>query len=178
MKVVILAGGIGTRLAPLTNKRQKCMIDIVGKPCLERVIEHIQKFGIREIIIKVHHRYEEVMDYFGERVLYYYQKDLKDENETLKNMSKWLQNDYTLVVNGDTITNVDYGNMIEMARGQNVKFMDSKNKDIYAGSMVLSPSYWSGNETFTYYQSPDNYWFDIGSFFGLNKARRFFEKKS
>lgn len=171
-----MAGGLGTRLAPLTNKRQKCMLDIAGKPCLERVVEHIQSFGINEIIVKVHHKYEEVMEYFGDKVVYYYQRELKDEEDTLKDLAPWLKNDYALIANGDTITNVDIERMVVLSQGGNVKFMDSKVKDKYAGTMILSPGYWSGNDKFMHYQSPENYWFDIGSFTGLLNARRHFQK--
>lgn len=153
------------------------MLDIAGKPCLERVIDHLQKFGISEIIIKVHHRSEEVMNYFGDKVMFYYQKELKDENETLKDMAHWLRDDYVLVVNGDTISNVDISKMIILAQGGNCKFMDSENKDTYAGTMLLSPSFWQGNDKFQNYYSSDTYWYDIGSWNGLLKARKFFNEK-
>jgi len=68
MKAVLWAGGLGTRLRPLTNNKQKCMIDINGKPCLERIIDYLNSFGITNIIVKVHFKYEQVMDYFGSKV--------------------------------------------------------------------------------------------------------------
>src|SRR3990167_5872538 len=120
MKAVIWAGGFGTRLLPLTKNKQKCMIDIAGKPCLERVIEHIENFGIDQIIVKVHYKYEQIVNYFGSRVLYYYQKELKDEEESIKEMSKWLFDDFTFVVNGDTLTDLDINKMFFYTRRGNV----------------------------------------------------------
>lgn len=154
------------------------MLDIAGKPCLERVIEHIEQFGKFPIIVKVHHEYQQVMDYFGDRVFYYYQKELKNEDESLNDLARFLVDDYTLVVNGDTLTNVDISQMLALGNSGNVKYMDSKDMDKYAGTMLLSPNYWQGKQQFQKYYAPESYWLDIGSFDGLNRARKFFYEQS
>lgn len=63
-KAVILCGGRGTRLAPLTDDRQKCMIPLAGKPVLLHVIEHFKKYGVREFILITGYRKEDVMEFF------------------------------------------------------------------------------------------------------------------
>lgn len=63
-KAVILCGGRGTRLAPLTNDRQKCMIPLAGKPVLLHVIEHFKSYGVREFILITGYRKEDVMEFF------------------------------------------------------------------------------------------------------------------
>src|SRR5512142_2807249 len=51
MKAVILAAGLGTRLAPLTNDRPKCLVPVLGRPILDRMIERIGQAGIRDIVV-------------------------------------------------------------------------------------------------------------------------------
>ena len=53
MKAVILAGGLGKRLRPLTNKKPKPMMPLGGKPILEHLMKWIKKNGIKEIVLCV-----------------------------------------------------------------------------------------------------------------------------
>jgi NDP-sugar pyrophosphorylase family protein len=65
MKAVILAAGLGTRLRPLTLETPKPMIDVAGKPLLERIILDLKKYKITEHVIVVNYMKEKIMDYFG-----------------------------------------------------------------------------------------------------------------
>jgi mannose-1-phosphate guanylyltransferase len=51
MKALFLAGGLGTRLKPITNDLPKPMVPIVGKPLLERNIQRLKKIGVDEIVL-------------------------------------------------------------------------------------------------------------------------------
>lgn len=64
-KAIILAGGLGTRLKPLTDTIPKSMIEVQGKPLLEHIIELFKKFGVTEIYLSVGHLKEKIMEYFG-----------------------------------------------------------------------------------------------------------------
>ena len=66
MKAMILAAGKGTRVRPLTYDLPKPMIPILGKPVLAYLIEHLAKYGVRDIMINVSHLHEKIEDYFGE----------------------------------------------------------------------------------------------------------------
>jgi mannose-1-phosphate guanylyltransferase len=66
MKAMILAAGKGTRVRPLTYDLPKPMIPILGKPVLAYLIEHLARYGIRDIMINVSHLHEKIEDYFGE----------------------------------------------------------------------------------------------------------------
>tara|TARA_B100001057_G_C22690639_1_gene887624 strand:- start:153 stop:845 length:693 start_codon:yes stop_codon:yes gene_type:complete len=64
MKVVILAGGLGSRLSEETHKIPKPMVKIAGKPIIEHIIGHYLKFGFSEVIICAGYKKEIIMDYF------------------------------------------------------------------------------------------------------------------
>ena len=63
MEAMILAAGFGTRLLPLTNEVPKALIDVGGVPMLERVARRLIDAGADRLIINVHHRAEQVMDF-------------------------------------------------------------------------------------------------------------------
>lgn len=65
-KAMILAAGLGIRLRPLTNHTPKCMVEIGGRPLLAHTIEWLQRYGVVDIIINLHHLPEVVIDYFGD----------------------------------------------------------------------------------------------------------------
>ncbi|MGO9642845.1 MAG: NDP-sugar synthase [Candidatus Acidiferrales bacterium] len=63
MKAMILAAGLGTRLRPLTNNRPKALVEIDGRTLLEIALCRLRAFGIRDVIINVHHFAEMILDY-------------------------------------------------------------------------------------------------------------------
>lgn len=62
MKAMILAAGLGTRLKPWTDHHSKALALINGKSLLQRNIEYLQSFGIKDVIVNVHHFSEQVID--------------------------------------------------------------------------------------------------------------------
>lgn len=66
MQTVILAGGLGTRLRPLTEQTPKPMVEVGGRPFLEYIIEHLAAQGFREILLLVGHLSEHISDHFGD----------------------------------------------------------------------------------------------------------------
>jgi NDP-sugar pyrophosphorylase family protein len=65
MKAMILAAGLGTRLRPMTENRPKALVEIAGRTLLEITLSRLRAFGIREVIINVHHCAEMILDYLG-----------------------------------------------------------------------------------------------------------------
>ncbi len=63
MKAMILAAGLGTRLRPLTDNLPKALVEINGRTLLEITLERLQSFGIREVIVNVHHHAEKIIEY-------------------------------------------------------------------------------------------------------------------
>ena len=74
MKAIIFAAGLGTRLKPLTDHLPKALVPVGGKPLLWHVIRKLQKAGVDEFVINVHHfadlisDYLELEDWFGAKI--------------------------------------------------------------------------------------------------------------
>ena len=114
MQAVILAGGLGTRLKPLTEQIPKVMVQVNGKPFLLYLLELIRSQGISDIVLCIGHLGKQVRDYFndgeslGVRIRY------SDEKERLLGTggavkeAQPLLDDYFLVLNGDTYLPIDY----------------------------------------------------------------------
>ncbi len=65
MKAVVMAGGEGTRLRPLTSNQPKPMVPIVGKPCMEHIIELLREHGFEDVIVTVAFLPQAIRSYFG-----------------------------------------------------------------------------------------------------------------
>ncbi len=63
MKAMILAAGHGTRLRPITDNLPKALVEVHGKPLLQRNIEYLRNSGIRDIIVNVHHHAQQIIDW-------------------------------------------------------------------------------------------------------------------
>lgn len=66
MKAMILAAGKGTRVRPLTYDLPKPMIPILGKPVMAYIVEHLAKYGVRDIMVNVSYLHEQIENHFGE----------------------------------------------------------------------------------------------------------------
>ena len=116
MKAVILAGGFGKRLRPLTDERPKPMIEVLNIPIIEWQIKWFKKYGIDEIIICVGHLKELIINYigsgsrFGVKVGYAVEEKPLGTGGALKNSESLLAS-YTekgfFLINGDILTNLD-----------------------------------------------------------------------
>ena len=65
MKAMVLAAGLGTRLRPLTDDRPKALVEIEGRTLLEITLARLREFGVREVIVNVHHFADMVVDYLA-----------------------------------------------------------------------------------------------------------------
>ena len=116
MQAVILAGGKGTRLKPLTINVPKPMVLIHDKPFLHHQIELIASFGIHDILLLVSHLREKIEEYFGDgskfglNIEYSYEDSPMGTGGALKNAEKKIDNTF-LLLNGDTFFKIDYGKL-------------------------------------------------------------------
>lgn len=117
MKAIVLAGGSGSRLRPLTYTRPKPMLRIVGKPVVEHIIEYLRSFGIYDIILTTNYLKSQIVDYigdgqrFGVNVTYPQEEDPMGTAGSVKNIQHLL-NETFLVIQGDNITDFDLHSLI------------------------------------------------------------------
>ena len=64
---MILAAGLGTRLKPFTNKHPKALVEINGKTILQRNIEYLSHYGIKKIIVNVHHFADQIIAHLDKK---------------------------------------------------------------------------------------------------------------
>lgn len=136
MQAVILAGGLGTRLKPLTYKVPKPMVEIGGKPFLEYLVLYLKKFDINDIVILTGYMSEKIMDYFSGASglgvsIRYSNEDLPlGTGGALKNAESFLKGEF-MVINGDTFLPVDYVKLIAHYRRLNGDSLIIVNKNAY-----------------------------------------------
>jgi NDP-sugar pyrophosphorylase family protein len=113
MQIVILCGGLGTRLSHLTKYTPKSMIQIEGKPFLEYQIENLKKQSIKDIVLCVGHLSEKIEEYFGKgekfevNIKYSYEKEkLFGPIGALKNTEPLLEETF-FIMYGDSYLSVD-----------------------------------------------------------------------
>jgi NDP-sugar pyrophosphorylase family protein len=113
MQVVILAGGLGTRLRPFTETIPKPMTEICGKPFLEYQLNHLKNSGTKKVLICLGYLGEKVQEYFGNGndfdldIDYSYERELLGTAGAIKNAGHLIKTNPFMVMNGDTYTKVD-----------------------------------------------------------------------
>jgi len=122
MKAMILAAGLGTRLRPLTDERPKALVEVAGHTLLEITLRRLRQFGVREVIVNVHHFADMVVDYlkkndnFGMRIEISREEVLLDTGGGLKKASWFLRGDSGgepfVLHNVDVISNIDLHRML------------------------------------------------------------------
>ena len=117
---MILAAGLGTRLNELTSDKPKALVEFRGKTLLENAVEYLKKYGIREVVINIHHFADKVIEFvnskqnFGINVKFSDERgQLLDTGGGIFNASEFLKgNEPFIVYNVDIICNIDLSKMI------------------------------------------------------------------
>lgn len=118
MKVVIMAGGKGTRMLSIASDIPKPMIPIEGRPVLEREIECLCEQGFTDILITVGHLGNVIMDYFGDglkfgvHITYYFEKEPLGNAGALFQVKDQLTDDF-LLLNADAMFDIDFNRFVQ-----------------------------------------------------------------
>jgi mannose-1-phosphate guanylyltransferase / phosphomannomutase len=127
MRAVLMAGGSGTRLRPLTCDLPKPMVPILNRPIAEHIINLLKRHHITEIIATLHYLPDVMRDYFqdgqefGVQMTYAVEEDQPlGTAGCVKNTEDWLDNTF-LVISGDSITDFNLSNAIEFHRRKGSK---------------------------------------------------------
>jgi NDP-sugar pyrophosphorylase family protein len=122
MKAMILAAGLGTRLRPLTDDRPKALVEINGRTLLEITFSRLRAFGVREVIINLHHFADMVVDYltknenFGMRIEISREDVLLDTGGGLKKAAYFFLGDSSRPEEPFIVHNVDVLSTIDLRR--------------------------------------------------------------
>src|SRR5262245_51751909 len=120
MKAMVLAAGLGTRLRPLTDTRPKALVEVNGRTLLETTITRLKSFGIRDVIVNVHHfagmvaDYLEANDNFGINIAVSREDVLLDTGGGLKKAAWFFgtnPDDAFILHNSDVISTIDLDRM-------------------------------------------------------------------
>jgi len=121
MKAVVMAGGEGTRLRPLTSNQPKPMVPIVGKPCMEHILELLRRHGFEDVIVTVAFLPQAIRSYFGTgeslgmSIGYSVEESPLGTAGSVKLAADRLEDTF-LVISGDALCDVDLTRLVEFHR--------------------------------------------------------------
>lgn len=122
-KAVLLAGGLGTRLRPLTGSVPKCMVEIAGRPLLDYWFDALAAAGIRDVLINTHHLPGPVRDYLsvknarGFRAVEAFEPELLGSAGTIAAHPAWAEDaDDILIVYADNLSDLDIAEFLAAHR--------------------------------------------------------------
>ena len=117
-KVVLMVGGLGTRLRPLTEDTPKPMLKVGDRPILETIILNFKKYGFTDIILSVSYKSHMIEEYFGDgtkfgvQIEYLHEKKRMGTAGALSLIKEKLEKPF-FVMNGDLLTNINFEHMME-----------------------------------------------------------------
>ncbi len=126
MKAVVMAGGFGTRIQPLTNSSPKPMLPILNKPMMQYMIEKLASLGIKDIVVLLYFMPEVIEGYFGDgskfgvNITYITPDDDYGTAGAVKKAQKFLDETF-FIVSGDLVTDFDFQQIIDYHKSKNSK---------------------------------------------------------
>ncbi|MBS1266135.1 MAG: Bifunctional protein GlmU [Candidatus Woesearchaeota archaeon] len=123
MKIIVVAGGLATRIKPITEKIPKCLIDINGVPLVERQLMYFRKSGFKNFIFCVAHMAEKVEEYFGDGSNFginveYVEDNLMGTAGAVKLAENLINGDF-IVYFADILTSIDFNKLVEFHKNKN-----------------------------------------------------------
>lgn len=119
MRAMVFAAGLGTRLRPLTEKLPKCLVPVAGRPMIEYALLLLRRYGIREIIVNIHHLGDKIEEHLGNGeglgldIMYSREEVLLDTGGGLLGAKKFLEGGTFVVINGDVLIDVHLDRVIQ-----------------------------------------------------------------
>ncbi|NUS55755.1 MAG: NDP-sugar synthase, partial [Streptomycetaceae bacterium] len=124
MKAVVMAGGEGTRLRPMTSSMPKPLLPVVNRPIMEHVLRLLKRHGFSETVVTVQFLASLVRNYFGDgedlgmHLTYANEETPLGTAGSVKNAEEALKDDSFLVISGDALTDFDLTKLVEYHRAK------------------------------------------------------------
>jgi mannose-1-phosphate guanylyltransferase len=124
MQAVIIAGGKGTRLRPLTYGCPKPMLPLVDRPFLQWMVERCRDAGITDILLNVHYQSQQVIDFFGNgdkfgvKIRYIEETTALDTAGAIKLATPYFTGDSLVVFNADILTDLDLTALVQFHKSR------------------------------------------------------------
>ncbi|MEA3419815.1 MAG: sugar phosphate nucleotidyltransferase [Campylobacterota bacterium] len=119
MKAVVMAGGFGSRIQPLTNSRPKPMLPVVNRPMMENTMITLRDLGIKDFIVLLYFKPEVIQDYFGDgsqfgmNITYVIPDDDYGTAGAVKLAQELIGDDNFIIISGDLVTDFDFKKIFE-----------------------------------------------------------------
>ena len=119
MKAVVMAGGFGTRIQPLTNSRPKPMLPIMNKPMMEHTMMMLKDLGITEFVVLLYFKPEIIQDYFGDgsdfgiKITYIVPEDDYGTAGAVKLAQEAIGFENFIIISGDLVTDFDFQKLFD-----------------------------------------------------------------
>jgi mannose-1-phosphate guanylyltransferase / phosphomannomutase len=117
VKAVVMAGGEGTRLRPLTSNQPKPMVPIVGKPCMEHIVELLRDHGFEDVVVTLAFMPQAIRGYFGDgeqlgvQILYSVEETPAGTAGSVKLAEEALDEPF-VVISGDALCDIDLTSLV------------------------------------------------------------------
>jgi len=127
MKAVVMAGGFGTRIQPLTNSRPKPMLPIVNRPMMGHTMMTLKELGITEFIVLLYFKPEVIQDYFkdgsdfGIKISYVIPDDDYGTAGAVKLAQDLIGDDNFIIISGDLVTDFDFQKIFDFHASRNAQ---------------------------------------------------------
>lgn len=124
MRAVVMAGGEGTRLRPLTTGRPKPLVPVMNRPIMEHIFMHLKSYGITEIVVTLYYLADEISGYFGDgsdlglKLIYSVEESPLGTAGAVKQCEKYLKDDSFVIVSGDALTDARLDRAINFHRSR------------------------------------------------------------
>jgi mannose-1-phosphate guanylyltransferase len=127
VKAVVLVGGEGTRLRPLTYLTVKAMVPVLNKPFIEYIIRHLSHHNISEIILAIGYKPDRITEYFtdesqlGTKLVYSIETEPMGTAGAVKNAELYYVDNTIFAMNGDIFTDLNYTDMLNFHKNKGAK---------------------------------------------------------
>ncbi len=114
MEAIILAGGYGRRLHPLTASMPKCMIPINGRPMMDYNLALLRRYGIRKVVVSCGHKWKKIKDHYGNKLIYSVEEGPLGTGGAIAKAINFLEGEDFIFLNCDDLTDIDLNRLMRL----------------------------------------------------------------